>query len=437
MIARASCPARHPGSQRRKVAHEDVVPGEERYAGPHSRSHPAVPLLHQERTYPLAIEVPGNHHRAMESGGVPQDRQDLILSGRFRDLELGLQMNRVRQQRPTTNPQDRRGGSAPLVPDSSLVRQDQLPALLDRPPSKESGAEITIIGWMDGTRVIGVVELQGASDPFDPFLVHFLQGNDIRSGQTVAAQHLDGSIDGAAQLDIESDDAKPVGGREIPGSRRVGPKEAGTFGVEQIRGAGAPDQEGRNEWDETSTSVHGSFRSPETEVYRGRPAHSKCSAGTALSKSAGLLFHSYNPNWRFLMVKGNPVLLFDGECGLCSRLVRFVLRADRSRTLYFGSLQGKFAREMHIRHPELRQVDSVAWIERRNGSDLVLVRSDAVLRLARYLGFPWRMLGLTVLIPRPIRDRLYDWIAARRHRWFGRTLTCSLPATEHRNRMVD
>lgn len=137
------------------------------------------------------------------------------------------------------------------------------------------------------------------------------------------------------------------------------------------------------------------------------------------------------------MVKGNPVLLFDGECGLCSRLVRFVLRADRSRTLYFGSLQGKFAREMHIRHPELRQVDSVAWIERRNGSDLVLVRSDAVLRLARYLGFPWRMLGLTVLIPRPIRDRLYDWIAARRHRWFGRTLTCSLPATEHRNRMVD
>jgi len=132
-----------------------------------------------------------------------------------------------------------------------------------------------------------------------------------------------------------------------------------------------------------------------------------------------------------------PVLLFDGECVLCNGLVQFILRVDRSGMLCFGSLQGKFAGEMQLRHPVLRNVDSVAWVERRSGSELVLVRSDAVLRLARYLGFPWRVLGLTVVVPRPIRDRLYDWIAARRHRWFGRAATCSLPTTEHRNRMVN
>jgi predicted DCC family thiol-disulfide oxidoreductase YuxK len=132
-----------------------------------------------------------------------------------------------------------------------------------------------------------------------------------------------------------------------------------------------------------------------------------------------------------------PVLLFDGECVLCNGLVQFILRVDRSGTLRFGSLQGKFAGEMQVRHPVLCNVDSVAWVERRNGSELVLVRSDAVLQLARYLGFPWKMVGLTVVVPRPIRDRLYDWIAARRHRWFGRTATCSLPAPELRHRMVD
>ena len=131
-----------------------------------------------------------------------------------------------------------------------------------------------------------------------------------------------------------------------------------------------------------------------------------------------------------------PVLLFDGECVICNRLVQFVLRADRRGTLLFGSLQGKFAGEMQVRHPQLRNVDSVAWVEPRGGRELVLVRSDAVLRLARYLGFPWKMLGLTVVIPRPIRDRLYDWFAARRHRWFGRTDVCALPTSEHRNRMV-
>ena len=133
-----------------------------------------------------------------------------------------------------------------------------------------------------------------------------------------------------------------------------------------------------------------------------------------------------------------PVLLFDGECGLCSRLVQFVLRADRKGTLCFASLQGTFAREMLAAHPELGGVDSMAWVERHHGGgSTVLVRSDAVLRAARYLGFPWRIGVLAGLMPRRVRDQLYDWIAKRRHRWFGRASACSLLTTEHRNRMID
>jgi predicted DCC family thiol-disulfide oxidoreductase YuxK len=136
-------------------------------------------------------------------------------------------------------------------------------------------------------------------------------------------------------------------------------------------------------------------------------------------------------------VKHQSVLLFDGECGLCTRIVQLVLRADRKGTLCFASLQGDFARKIIARHAELRAVDSMALLDATAAGDYhVSVRSEAALRLARYLGFPWSLFGLARVIPRPIRDRGYDWIARRRHRWFGPALTCQLPTPEQQKRMV-
>jgi predicted DCC family thiol-disulfide oxidoreductase YuxK len=135
--------------------------------------------------------------------------------------------------------------------------------------------------------------------------------------------------------------------------------------------------------------------------------------------------------------KHQSVLLFDGECGLCTRIVQLVLRADRKRTLRFASLQSDFARKVIARHPELRAVDSVAWLESRAALDYqVSIRSEAALRLARYLGFPWGLFGLARVIPRPVRDRVYDWIARRRHRWFGPAVSCEYPTPEQQTRMV-
>ncbi len=136
-------------------------------------------------------------------------------------------------------------------------------------------------------------------------------------------------------------------------------------------------------------------------------------------------------------MKHQSVLLFDGECGLCTRIVQLVLRADRKGTLCFASLQSEFARKIIARHPELRAVDSVALLEDDSGRRLSgLHPFEAVLRLARYLGLPWRLLALARVVPRPVRDRLYDWIARRRHRWFGPALICQLPTPEQQKRMV-
>jgi len=136
-------------------------------------------------------------------------------------------------------------------------------------------------------------------------------------------------------------------------------------------------------------------------------------------------------------MKHQSVLLFDGECGLCTRIVQLVLRADRKGTLCFASLQSEFARKIIARHPELRAVDSVALLEGdAAGGYVVSIRSEAALRLVRYLKLPWSLLGLARVVPRPVRDRVYDWIARRRHRWFAPALSCQLPTPEQEKRMV-
>jgi predicted DCC family thiol-disulfide oxidoreductase YuxK len=128
-----------------------------------------------------------------------------------------------------------------------------------------------------------------------------------------------------------------------------------------------------------------------------------------------------------------PILLFDGECGLCNRVVQRILQADRKGTLRFASLQGRFARDLIARHPELSGVDSMAWVEPHGAGERVLIRSEAALRVADYLGFPWRAMTVARLIPRPLRDWGYDWVARRRHRWFPRVPACSIPAAESRD----
>ena len=125
------------------------------------------------------------------------------------------------------------------------------------------------------------------------------------------------------------------------------------------------------------------------------------------------------------------MLLFDGTCGFCARSVRFVLAHDRRGALRFGPLQGDFARTLTDAHPELLDVDSVVWFD---GSG-VRMRGDAALAVLDYLGGGWRVLsGLGHLVPRRLRDALYDAIARRRFRLAARA--CLLPTPDERARFL-
>ena len=137
-----------------------------------------------------------------------------------------------------------------------------------------------------------------------------------------------------------------------------------------------------------------------------------------------------------------PLLLYDGDCGFCARSVRFVLaREGRDRSLRFATLQGPAGQAARRARPELATVDSVLWVEPGpdGGIARVLARSDAALRTLAYLGGGWRLLAAAGrLVPRRLRDAVYDLIARHRLRLAGRAdASCLMPTAEQRRRFVD
>lgn len=118
--------------------------------------------------------------------------------------------------------------------------------------------------------------------------------------------------------------------------------------------------------------------------------------------------------------------------------MRFVLRRERLHTLRFAALESGAGRAVRARHPELAGVDSMVWVEAPGRSDeRVLVRSDAVLRMARYLGGPWRAFAIGRVVPRALRDAAYDLVARHRHRIVAEPAQCYLPPPEVRGRFLE
>ena len=134
-----------------------------------------------------------------------------------------------------------------------------------------------------------------------------------------------------------------------------------------------------------------------------------------------------------------PVLLYDGVCGFCNKTVQMILARDRKGTMRFAALQSDYGRGVVERHAELRGVDSVVYVENsQDGGERVYVRSDAALRVLKYLGGAWKLLLLAGrVLPRPVRDFFYDLFARNRYRLFGKYESCMLPPPEVRSRFLD
>ncbi len=130
----------------------------------------------------------------------------------------------------------------------------------------------------------------------------------------------------------------------------------------------------------------------------------------------------------------HPVLLFDGVCNLCNGFVQFVIKRDTAAVFRFTALQseaGKALLSKHLHAPT--DLSTVILIE--NGK--LYTHSDVALQVVRHLGGIWSVFYVFVLIPRPLRDQIYNWIAKNRYRWFGKKEQCMLPTPEIKARFLE
>ena len=127
------------------------------------------------------------------------------------------------------------------------------------------------------------------------------------------------------------------------------------------------------------------------------------------------------------------IVLFDGVCNLCNGSVQFLLRRDRRRRFRFAALQSAAGRA--LLEPYGLSTQTLETIVVREGGQ-ARVRSDAALHLARRLPWPWPALAVFRILPRPLRDALYSFVARHRYRWFGRTESCMLPTPDVADRFL-
>lgn len=129
-----------------------------------------------------------------------------------------------------------------------------------------------------------------------------------------------------------------------------------------------------------------------------------------------------------------PLLLFDGECNLCHGAVQFVLKRDRARRFRFAALASTAGRQALAAAGAVPPLpDSMVLLHRGR----VRTRSGAALAVARLLPWPWPLWSVFWIVPFPLRDLLYAFVAKNRYRWFGKRASCWVPTPALRARFLD
>jgi predicted DCC family thiol-disulfide oxidoreductase YuxK len=128
-----------------------------------------------------------------------------------------------------------------------------------------------------------------------------------------------------------------------------------------------------------------------------------------------------------------PLLLFDGVCNLCNASVQWVIKHDPKGVFRFASLQSDMGENMLRRFGlPIGELDTVVLVD----DGKAYTRSDVPLRIFKKLGGWWAALAVFSVVPKSIRDAVYDWVARNRYRWFGKKDECWLPTPELRARFL-
>jgi predicted DCC family thiol-disulfide oxidoreductase YuxK len=132
-----------------------------------------------------------------------------------------------------------------------------------------------------------------------------------------------------------------------------------------------------------------------------------------------------------------PLVFFDGVCTLCNGFVEFLICEDLGATFRFGSLQGSSAKaEIPKQYTEFENSAGPLTVVVKAGAQ-VYEKSDAALVIFSALGGYWRLFVVLKIIPKTLRDWIYDIISRNRYQWFGRSEVCRIPDPEQKWRFLD
>ena len=136
----------------------------------------------------------------------------------------------------------------------------------------------------------------------------------------------------------------------------------------------------------------------------------------------------------------NPIILYDGVCGLCNRLVRFVLRHDSHDRFRFASLQSDWAAQLLRRHGAAREDFDTMYVvlDHTLPGERLASRSDAAIVASQELGGVWSVLGVALrVLPGWLRNWGYNRVARNRYRIFGKYDSCPIPSENDRRKFLD
>ncbi len=132
-------------------------------------------------------------------------------------------------------------------------------------------------------------------------------------------------------------------------------------------------------------------------------------------------------------INSKTILFFDGNCGLCNKSVKFVLRKEKNHDLFFSPLQSEFAKKILKQYNVESENDSMILLEKGK----IHLRSSAALRVNKYLKSLWPMMMVFIIVPPFIRNAVYNYIAKNRITWFGMADYCDMMTPELKKRFLE
>jgi predicted DCC family thiol-disulfide oxidoreductase YuxK len=140
--------------------------------------------------------------------------------------------------------------------------------------------------------------------------------------------------------------------------------------------------------------------------------------------------------WDFLKVimsNNYKIILFDGVCNLCNDAVTYIIKRDKKNVFKFAALQSEIGQELTSKfNIDTSKVDSIILIDGEKHYE----KSSAALRIAKYLSGAYPLLFGFMVVPKFIRNAVYDYIAKNRYKWFGKKESCMIPTAELKSKFL-